>query len=191
MPQTVKNKRIIFLDRDGVINRELDGYLTEWSSFEFLPDALDSLKFLKENGWTVIVITNQSAIGRGYATTEAIDEIMAKMIAEVQASGGDILDVIYCPHTPEDGCICRKPKSDLFYQAAEKHRIDLSDKWYIGDKLSDVEAAISASLKPILIRGGKVVTGISVTEDDAVAVVNNLSEAIEFIMEALKVNADA
>jgi len=65
MPRLDKNKRIIFLDRDGVINRELDGYVTDWSEFEFLPDALKSLKLLKENGWSVIVITNQSAIGRG------------------------------------------------------------------------------------------------------------------------------
>ena len=191
MPHTVKNKRIIFLDRDGVINRELNGYVTDWSKFKFLPDALESLKILNENGWSVIVITNQSAIGRGFATAKAIDEIMANMISEVQASGGDILDVFYCPHLPEDGCSCRKPKPDLFYQAAEKHGIDLSNKWYIGDKLSDVEAAKSAALRSILIKGGKVVEGISVTEDDAVAIVNNLSEAIKFIMEELKVNADA
>lgn len=191
MPQLDKNKQIIFLDRDGVINREIDGYVTDWSQFEFLPDALDSLKFLNENGWSVIVITNQSAIDRGYATAEEIDEIMAKMISEVQATGGDILDVFYCPHTPEEGCSCRKPKPDLFYQAAEKYGIDLSDKWFIGDKLSDVEAAKSASLKPILIKGGKEVKGLSVSEDDAVAIVTDLSEAIKFIMADSKVSANA
>ena len=191
MPQLDKNKRIIFLDRDGVINRELDGYVTEWSEFEFLPDALESLKLLKENGWSVIVITNQSAIGRGYAAKEVIEEIMAKMISEVQAAGGDILDVFYCPHTPEDGCVCRKPKPDLFNQAAEKYGIDLSDKWYIGDKLSDVEAAKSASMKAILIRGGKEVKGLSVSEDDAAAIVRDLAEAIEFIMADSEVSTDA
>ncbi len=191
MPQTVKNKRIIFLDRDGVINRELDGYVTDWSKFEFLPDALESLKLLKENGWSVIVITNQSAIGRGYAAKEVIEEIMAKMISEVQAAGGDILDVFYCPHTPEDECICRKPKPDLFNQAAEKYGIDLSDKWYIGDKLSDVEAAKSASMKAILIRGGKEVKGLSVSEDDAAAIVSDLAEAIEFIMADSELRIDA
>jgi len=113
MPQLDKNKQIIFLDRDGVINRELDGYVTEWSEFEFLPDALKALKFLKDKGWSVIVITNQSTIGRGYATKEAIEEIMAKMISEVQEAGGDILDVLYCPHTPEDACSCRKPSRQL------------------------------------------------------------------------------
>ncbi len=191
MPQLDKNKQIIFLDRDGVINRELDGYVTEWSEFEFLPDALESLKLLKENGWSVIVITNQSAIGRGYTAKEVIEEIMAKMISEVQAAGGDILDVFYCPHTPEDGCICRKPKPDLFNQAAEKYGIDLSDKWYIGDKLSDVEAAKSASMKAILIRGGKEVRGLSVSEDDAAAIVSDLAEAIEFIMADSEVSTDA
>ncbi len=181
MPQLDKNKRIIFLDRDGVINRELEGYVTEWSEFEFLPDALKALKFLKEKDWNVVVITNQSAIGRGYATKEVIEEIMAKMISEVREAGGDILDVFYCPHTPEDACSCRKPKPDLFYQAAEKYGIDLSNKWYIGDKLSDVQAAKSASLKAILIMGGKEVRGLSVSEDDAAAIVSNLSEAVEFI----------
>ena len=181
MPQLDKNKRIIFLDRDGVINRELEGYVTEWSEFEFLPDALKALKFLKEKDWNVVVITNQSAIGRGYATKEVIEEITAKMISEVREAGGDILDVFYCPHTPEDACSCRKPKPDLFYQAAEKYGIDLSNKWYIGDKLSDVQAAKSASLKAILIRGGKEVKGLSVSENDAAAIVSNLSEAVEFI----------
>jgi len=191
MPQTDKNKRVIFLDRDGVINRELDGYVTDWSKFDFLPGALDSLKLFADNGWSVIVISNQSAIGRGFATKEAIDKIMANMVSDVQAAGGDILAVFYCPHAPEDGCSCRKPKPDLFYQAAEKHGIDLSKTWFIGDKLSDVEAAKSATLKPILIKGGKQVKGISVTEDDAVAVVSDLSEAIEFIMAEIRVNADA
>jgi len=116
---------------------------------------------------------------------------MAKMISEVQAAGGDILDVFYCPHTPEDGCVCRKPKPDLFNQAAEKYGIDLSDKWYIGDKLSDVEAAKSASLKAILIRGGKEVKGLSVSEDDAAAIVSDLAEAIEFIMADSEVSTDA
>lgn len=191
MPRTDKKKRIIFLDRDGVINRELDGYVTDWSKFDFLPGALDSLKLLADNGWSVIVISNQSAIGRGYATKEAIEKIMANMVSEVQAAGGDILAVFYCPHTTEDECNCRKPKPDLFYQAAEKHGIDLSKTWFIGDKLSDVEAAKTAELKPILIKGGKQVKGVSVTEDDAAAVVSNLSEAIEFIMAEIRLNADA
>ena len=191
MPQLDKNKQIIFLDRDGVINRELDGYVTEWSEFEFLSGALESLKLLKENGWRVIIITNQSAIGRGYASKEAIEEIMAKMISEVQTNGGDILDVFYCPHKPEEGCICRKPKPDLFNQAAEKYGIDLSNKWYIGDKLSDVEAAKSVSMKAVLIKGGKEVKGLSVSEDDASAIVGNLSEAIEFVMAKSEMSTNA
>ena len=182
MPQPNKIKKILFLDRDGVINIEPEGYITDWSDFEFLPDALDTIKRATDEGYRIIIISNQSAIGRGMCSKETIDGIMSKMVETVEAHGGKIKDIFYCPHTPEDKCKCRKPEPDLFFQAAEKYDIKLTNTWFIGDKLTDVAVAMRVGAKPILISGGKPVPDISVTEDDAAAIVNNLSEAFEYLL---------
>ncbi len=189
MPPIRKNKQVLFLDRDGVINREADGYITEWSQFEFLPGALDAIRRLTEEGYKIIVISNQSAINRGLATNDDIDQIMTNMVTEIEVSGGKIWDIYYCPHKPEDKCDCRKPEPGLFFQAGEKHRVKITNTWFVGDKLTDVAVAIKVGARPILIRGGKPVTGIWVTEEDAVTVVDNLSGAVEYIiaMDRLRV----
>lgn len=182
MSSISKNKLVLFIDRDGVINREADGYVTKWSEFEFLPGALDAISRATEEGYKIIVISNQSAINRGLATRDEIDQIMANMVSEIGAVGGKILDLFYCPHTPEDKCDCRKPEPGLFFRAEEKHGVKLADTWFIGDKLTDVAAAIRIGARPILIRGGKHVPGIWVTEEDAETVVDDLSGAIEYVI---------
>ena len=193
MPRTNKNKKVLFLDRDGVINVESEGYITDWSDFEFLPGALDTIKQATDEGYRIIIISNQSAIGRGMCSKETIDEIMSNMVETIEAHGGKIKDIFYCPHTPDDKCKCRKPEPDLFLQAAEKYNIKLTNTWFVGDKLTDVAVAMRVGTKPILIRGGKPVPDMSVTEDDAAAVVNNLSEAFEYLlaMDKLRVITDA
>ncbi len=185
--------KVLFLDRDGVINVEAEGYITDWSEFEFLPDTLDAIKRATDEGYKIIIVSNQSAIGRGLCSRETIDEIMSNMVERVEAYGGTIKDIFYCPHSPEAECKCRKPEPDLFFQAAEKYNIELTNTWFIGDKLTDVAVAKRVGAKPILIRGGKPVPGITVTEDDAVRVVNNLSEAFEYLfaIDRLSVVTDA
>ena len=182
MPPIRKNKQVLFLDRDGVINREAEGYITEWSQFEFLPGALEAIRRVTEEGYKIIIISNQSAINRGLATKEEIDQIMTNMVTEIEASGGKIWDIYYCPHRPEDKCDCRKPEPGLFFQAEEKHRVKITNTWFVGDKLTDVAVAIRVGARPILIRGGKPVPGVLVTEEDAVTVVDNLSEAVDYII---------
>ena len=193
MPQTNKIKKVLFLDRDGVINVEAEGYVTDWKEFEFLPDALDTIRRATDEGYRIIVVSNQSAINRGLCSRETIDEIMSNMVEKVEAHGGKIKDIFYCPHTPEEKCKCRKPEPDLFFQAAEKYNIKLTNTWFVGDKLTDVAVAMRVGTKPILIRGGKPVLGITVTEDDAVKIVNNLSEAFDFLfaMDKLRLVTDA
>ena len=193
MPQTNKNMKVLFLDRDGVINVESEGYITDWSEFEFLPDVLDTIKRATDEGYEIIVVSNQSAIGRGLCSRETIDEIMSNMVERVEAHGGKIKDVFYCPHSPEAECKCRKPEPDLFFQAAEKYNIELTNTWFVGDKLTDVAVAKRVGAKPILIRGGKPIPGESATEADAVRVVNNLSEAFEYLfaIDRLSVVTDA
>ena len=187
-----KNKQVLFLDRDGVINREAEGYITEWSQFEFLPGALEAIRRVTEEGYKIIIISNQSAINRGLATKEEIDQIMTNMVTEIEASGGKIWDIYYCPHRPEDKCDCRKPEPGLFFQAEEKHGVKITNTWFVGDKLTDVAVAIRIGARPILIRGGKVVPGVLVTEEDAVTVVDDLSGAVDYIiaMDRLRVVAN-
>lgn len=192
MPPIRKNKQVLFLDRDGVINREAEGYITEWSQFEFLPGALEAIRRLTEEGYKIIIISNQSAINRGLATKDEIDRIMTNMVTEIEASGGKIWDIYYCPHRPEDKCDCRKPEPGLFFQAEEKHGVKITNTWFVGDKLTDVAVAIRIGARPILIRGGKVVPGVLVTEEDAVTVVDDLSGAVDYIiaMDRLRVVAN-
>ena len=182
MPPIRKNKQALFLDRDGVINREADGYVTEWSQFEFLPGAIEAIRRLTEEGYKIIIISNQSAINRGLATKDEIDRIMTNMVTEIEAAGGKIRDIYYCPHMPEDKCDCRKPEPGLFFQAAEKHGVILTSTWFVGDKLTDIAVAMRVGARPILIRGGKPVPGVQVTEDDAATVVDDLTEAADYII---------
>ena len=145
----------IFIDRDGVINRNRQDYVKSWSEFEFLPGAIDGLRRLSQVGWPIIVVSNQSAVGRGLVESQTVDEINARMVSAIRRAGGRVDDVLYCPHTPEDNCACRKPLPGLFFQAAGRYNIDLSRSYMIGDAACDVQAAHAAGCKPVLVRTGR------------------------------------
>ena len=119
--------KVIFLDRDGVINRNRPDYVKRWPEFEFLPRSLEALQLLAVHGYQVIVITNQSAINREMTTEEAVQEIHKNMTETVLSHGGAIEAVYYCPHVPEDSCRCRKPEPGLIYQAQADYGLELSD----------------------------------------------------------------
>lgn len=145
----------IFVDRDGVINRNRQDYVKSWAEFEFLPGAIEGLRRLSELGWPIIVVSNQSAVGRGVVEPQVVEEIHARMVAAIRRAGGRVDDVLYCPHAPEEHCDCRKPQAGLFHQAAERHNIDLSRSYMIGDAACDVEAARAAGCKPVVVRSGR------------------------------------
>ncbi len=126
--------RAVFLDRDGVINRDRPDFVKSWEEFEFLP-----------------VITNQSGIGRGLLTEETLEQMHAQMIDQVRASGGRIDAIYYCPHVPNVGCECRKPATGLFFEAARDLNIDLATSWAIGDSHRDAQAANRAGVQAILL----------------------------------------
>jgi D-glycero-D-manno-heptose 1,7-bisphosphate phosphatase len=145
----------IFVDRDGVINRNRQDYVKSWAEFEFLPGAIEALRRLSQTGWPIIVVSNQSAVGRGVVEPQVVEDIHARMAAAIRRAGGRVDDVLYCPHAPEEHCNCRKPQPGLFHQAAERHNIDLSRSYMIGDAACDVEAACAAGCKPVLVRSGR------------------------------------
>jgi len=147
--------KIIFVDRDGVINRDRLDYVKSWSEFVFLPRSLDALKLLTLRGYSVIVITNQSVINRKLVTEAELEKIHDNMKAAVAARGGNIEAVYYCPHIPEDGCNCRKPEPGLIIQAQADYRHDLSNTCMVGDSLKDIQCARRAGCgKVILVRTG-------------------------------------
>jgi len=145
----------ILLDRDGVINAERADYVKEWCEFSFLPDALHALQRLTGLDIPILVITNQSAIGRGIIQHATVTEIHRELAREVKKAGGRIDAFFVCPHHPADGCLCRKPKPGLLFQAAEQFGFALEAALFIGDSVTDYEAAHAAGCRSILVRSGR------------------------------------
>lgn len=151
--------KIIFLDRDGVINRDpmnlACGYVTKWKEFKFLPGAKQAIRKLTKAGYAIYIISNQAGIAKGYFTLKALRDITKKMLKEVERAGGKIAGVFYCPHKDVDNCDCRKPKTGLFRKALQRRKVDLKDTFFIGDKIADIQAGHAAGCKTILVLSGK------------------------------------
>jgi len=141
----------VLIDRDGVINRDSDQYIRSVAEWRPLPGSLEAIAALTAAGFTVAVVTNQSGVGRGYFSEATLAAIHASMAARVAEQGGRIAGVFHCPHRPDEGCDCRKPKPGLLLQAAAHFGIDLAGVPFIGDKASDAEAALAAGARPILV----------------------------------------
>jgi len=147
----------VFLDRDGVINEEV-GYLHKIKDFKFINGVIDSCNYFLSLGYQIIVVTNQSGIGRGLYKEEDFHILNQWMLDNFEQEGVRILDVFFCPHGPDDNCYCRKPKPGLFKDAKEKYDIDMNKSWMIGDKEADIEAANNAGIsQTILVRSGHII----------------------------------
>lgn len=139
--------KVAFLDRDGVLNQD-NGYVHRVEDFTWMDGCINGLQNLTILGFELIVVTNQSGIGRGYYTESQYQHLTQWYREALHQKGIELLDVLHCPHTPEDGCNCRKPKPGLFQQALRLHpRIDVKSSVMIGDKLSDLSAAHLAGLE--------------------------------------------
>jgi D-glycero-D-manno-heptose 1,7-bisphosphate phosphatase len=137
----------IFLDRDGVINENRDHYVRCWADVTFIPQALIALQTIRHLPHKIIVVTNQSAVGRGIISLAEATAINQQIISAVQAQGGRIDGVFMCPHHPHDECQCRKPKPGLLLQAAQAYDLDLRHSIMVGDGLSDVVAGRLAGVQ--------------------------------------------
>jgi D-glycero-D-manno-heptose 1,7-bisphosphate phosphatase len=148
-------QKVIFLDRDGVINRDSPDYIKSWEAFEFLPGSLDAMAALTRAGYALIVITNQSIIGRSMVAPAVLEDIFRRMRAEIEGAGGRIFDIYFCPHRPDAHCDCRKPEPGLIFQAKAAHGIDLPLTVMIGDNIKDVLCGQNAGCgATILVRSG-------------------------------------
>ena len=151
----LKMKRAAFLDRDGVINRDT-GYVHRWEEFELTPRALEALRRLSELDFTIVVVTNQSGIGRGYYSVETFHALMGRFV-ELCADANIELHYFFCPHAPINSteiCTCRKPQPGMLLQASRELGLDLTKSIMIGDRLSDMEAAVAADVPSRFLVGG-------------------------------------
>jgi len=190
MRPILNETRIVFLDRDGVINKypgDLD-YIKSPSEFHFLPKAKEGLKRLSDSGFKIVVISNQAGVSKGIYTQESLNLITQNMLSELSASKADIYEVYYCTHRQEDNCPCRKPKTGLIEKAVARLKdeglvADLKHSFFIGDTVRDIETGKAAGLKTILVFSGKEKPGNAdkwqILPDYTAA---DLSEAADFIL---------
>lgn len=172
-------KKAIFLDRDGVINLDKN-YVHKISHFEFVPNIFDILKYLQNLDYLLFIITNQSGIGRGYYTKEDFLKLNSWMIDEFIKEDIVISQVEFCPHQPNENCMCRKPKIGMIENILKNYDIDLSISWLIGDRLSDIECAENAGIKNS-IKINKNILDIKYISNNQVECsnINNIKEIIK------------
>jgi len=155
-------KKIVFLDRDGVINKYPGHfkYVTTLKGFSFLPGAREAIARLTRHGYTIFVISNQAGVGKGEYSQAELDKITRAMHQGVEKAGGKISGVFYCTHRKEENCFCRKPKTGLITAALKTlpestFSAELADVFFIGDSIIDVETGKAAGLKTIMVFSGR------------------------------------
>lgn len=142
--------KAIFLDRDGTIIYDA-GYPKDPEELQLMPGVLDALAFLRKKGFKLIIVSNQSGIGRGILTYEDVNRINDHLVSILRSKGITIDGIYYCPHAPDEGCICRKPSPYMLKRGAIDHGVDLLESFMIGDKKSDIEAGKAAGCRTIFI----------------------------------------
>ena len=172
----------IFLDRDGTLMRDVD-YCGDPKDVQVFTGAPAALGRLKAHGYKIIIITNQSGIGRGLFNEQAYRDVEKEVGRQL---GAELIDATYfCPHSPDQACGCRKPEAGMVHQAARAHAIDLTRSYFIGDKDSDMQCGRRAGTRTILVQTGY---GKSADAQAADAVVPDLLTAVPFILESANDN---
>ena len=147
--------RAVFLDRDGTLNID-SGYVHQIKDWVWIPGAIEALSLLKQAGYLVVIVTNQAGVARGLYRRSDVDFLHDWVQADLRSHGVEVDAFYYCPHHPDFGsyrnCVCRKPKPGMLISASQDLRIDLSQSWMVGDKISDIEAGDVAGLRTLLIK---------------------------------------
>ena len=146
---------LVILGRDGILNEFREGHVTEPEEWIPVPGALEAVARINHAGWHTVVATNQSGIGRGMIDMSAVNAVHARMHQLLQAQGGRIDAVFFCPHTPEDGCDCRKPLPGMLLDIGRRYGISLQGVAMVGDTLRDLQAAQAAGCEPHLVLSGR------------------------------------
>ncbi len=176
--------KLVILDRDGVINHDSDQYIKNPDEWEAIPGSLEAIARLNQEGYRVVVATNQSGVGRGLFDMDTLNAIHEKMVRALADVGGRIDAIFFCPHTSADECDCRKPKAGLFREIEARFNADMSEVPAVGDSLRDLQAALEVGAKPLLVLTGK---GKKTVKDPAlpkgVPHFADLADAVEHILE--------
>ena len=146
---------LVILDRDGVINEDADDYIKSVDEWHPLPGSIDAIARLSRAGFAVAVATNQSGLGRGLFQLDDLEAMHQRLNELVEAAGGALAGIFYCPHTPDDACDCRKPRAGLIDAIARELDQSPQGAWFIGDTLRDLEAGRSRGCVPVLVLTGK------------------------------------
>ena len=176
--------RAIFLDRDGVLNKNRSDYVKSIAELVFIRPAVAATRLLADTSFKVILVTNQSGIGRGIIPVATAHAINQRLCEEVAAHGGRIDAVYMCVHHPDDGCDCRKPRPGMLLQASAEHEIDLSRSYFVGDAMTDYQAGIAAGVTPLMVRTGRGVEQLKLMapHNYQPTVFDDLAEVIDWIV---------
>lgn len=177
------DSKLVILDRDGVINEDSSSYVRSVDDLTFIPGSLDAISIFKEHGWKVAIATNQSGIARGYFTIGTLESIHAKLMAELARKNTTIDLICFCPHGPDDGCSCRKPRTGMLRQISEYFDRSLDGVPFIGDSVRDIIAGKSCGCRPILVLtgNGREVQGLGPCRE--VEIYSNLLEAAKNLVD--------
>lgn len=174
--------RLVMIDRDGVINEDSKEFIKSIEEWRPIAGSLEAIAALHRAGWTVAVVTNQSGVGRGLYDEGTLAAIHRHMLAQVRAAGGELAGIYYCPHAPDDGCECRKPKPGMFRALEHELGIPVSGAAYIGDRISDVQAADAVGARPILVRTGSGAAAEKLLGERHVPVFDDLAAAARHLL---------
>jgi histidinol-phosphate phosphatase family protein len=178
--------KAIFLDRDGVINKDpgFGDYIESWEEFEFMPGAIDAIKLLNKHGYEIFVISNQAGVAKGLFSEAALDEITKNMLKEIEAKAGKIRSVSYCIHPSDAGCDCRKPNTGLIRKATKGLDIEFKNTYFIGDSRLDVGVGKNIGARTILLLTGKEnPRDIKNWEDKPDFIKKDLMEAVRWVLK--------
>ena len=171
--------KTIFLDRDGVINKEVN-YLYQINDFKFTDSIFETCKYFINLGYQLIIVSNQSGIARGYYTENDYKILTNWMKKQFEKNDVTILDIYHCPHSPDSDCNCRKPNPGMLLSAQKKHNINMNKSWMIGDKETDIKAANNAGIdNTILVRSGHMIDEENSNAQFIVDTINSTKKIIE------------
>lgn len=175
--------KVLVLDRDGVINRDSPDYIKSPDEWSPLPGSIDAIARASRAGHAIAVASNQSGVGRGLFDLDTLSAIHARMIEAVEDAGGRIDLIAFCPHRPDEGCECRKPKVGLLQRIESELNVSLAGHWMVGDSMKDVQAARAMRMQAVLVRTGN---GAEVEKQpglDDVFVFDDLAAAIDALLD--------
>ena len=183
---TLEGSKTIVLDRDGVINQDSSSYIKSAEEWIPISGSISAIARLHQANFQVIIASNQSGLARGYFDEAALARIHEKMNLLVEDAGGLISAIFYCPHSPDAGCFCRKPKTGLLKRAEIELDATLAGDYFVGDSLKDLQAASSFNMEPILVRTGngrQTELSLSKKIRDKTAIFNDLESAVNWILK--------